>query len=72
MRYMKGGGGDGCPVGLTLDELGKGLTRSHRWSGFVRKDTRALAAEEDERRIRLSCRLGGLEKADERGKERAK
>ncbi len=40
--------------GPPLDELGKGLTRSQGWSGFVRTDTRALAAEEDERRIRLS------------------
>lgn len=40
--------------GPPLDESGTGLTRSQGWSGFVRTDTRALAAEEDERRIRLS------------------
>lgn len=27
--------------GPPLDELGKGLTRSQGWSGFVRTDTRA-------------------------------
>lgn len=57
------------PCGPPLDELGKGLTRSHRWSGFVRKDTRALVAQEDERRIRLSSRLGGLKKAEKRRKK---
>lgn len=40
--------------GPLLDELGKGLTRSQGWSGFVQAETRALVADEDERRIRLS------------------
>lgn len=57
--------------GPLLDELGKRLMRSQGWSGFVRADTRALAAAEDERGIRLSLKAGrrGIKEKAERVKE---
>lgn len=60
--------------GPLLDELGKGLTRSQGWSGFVRTDTRALATGGDERRIRLSSKGGrrGIKEKTEGEKERKK
>lgn len=60
--------------GPPLDELGKGLTRSQGWSGFVRIDTRAFAAGGDERRIRLSSKVGrrGIKEKTKRKKDRKK
>lgn len=58
------------PMGLCLMNWAKGLTRSQGWSGFVRTDTRALAAEEDERKDSSQLKGGRREIKEKREGEK--